>query len=226
MLRSIMTAAALVASTAMAAPAAEVTTGADIVLFGGASSSGFSGGDKTLLGDGTRNAGTAGLSFMLRVNQDYGFQADIRLTQKGGEGRIDITDYTGVNNGPTIVGEGTTRLTYVEIPLMLAAHLATGEKHYLRAYGGPSFNILASASFEGEIEGQQQNVDIKEGVATFEYAIAIGGGWTYDAGKASVWIDGRWSLGLSSIDDTGKDRDITNQSWEFALGVGLPLARE
>ena len=108
MLKSIMAAGVLVASTALAAPAAEVKTGSDIVLFGGYASSNFSGNNKTLLGDGSRSGALAGIGFMLRVNQDFGFEGDLRLTQKGGEGEVDITDYTGVNSGPTIVGEGTT----------------------------------------------------------------------------------------------------------------------
>ena len=226
MLKAIMAACFLVSATASATLAAEVTVGSDIVLFGGVANSYFGGGDKGLLGDGSRSAGTAGVAFMLRVNPDFGFEADVRMTQKGGEGEIDITDYTGVNNGPTIVGEGTTRLTYVEIPLLLAAHLALSETSYLRAYGGPTFDILVSANFEGQIQGQEANVDIKDGIASFEYGLALGGGYTYDAGKVSFWVDGRWSLGMTSIDDTGKDRDIKNQSVEFALGVGVPLARE
>ena len=216
----------LILLAATAASAQVVQPGSDLVLFGGGASSSFTGSDKALLGDGTRTGTTAGLGYVLRVNPDFGFEVDVRMTQKGGEGTIDITDYTGANNGPTIVGEGTTRLTYLEIPLMLAVQLGISKSSHLRAYGGPSINILVSANFEGVIQGQEQKVDINEGIKGNEVGLALGGGWTYDAGKASLWVDGRWSFGLASISDTSKDRDIKNQSWEFALGVGVPLSRE
>jgi opacity protein-like surface antigen len=226
MVKVMVATAAIVAATALPAWAADAQPGMDLVLFGGVSNSSFSGSDQTLLGDGSRTGATGGLAFMLRVNPDYGFEADVRVTQKGGEGQVDITDYTGVNTGPTIVGEGTTRLTYVEIPVMITAQLATGEKSFARAYFGPSFNILVSADFNGVIGGAEQTIDIEEGIDSFEYAIALGAGWVYDFGPVSGWVDGRWEIALSSIDDTGKDRDIKNQSWEFALGAGIPLARK
>lgn len=226
MLKPVLVAAVLLSALATGVRAWDVKPGSDIVLFGGTSSASFSGGDKNLLGDGTRDGGLAGLAFVIRVNPDYGFEADVRLTQKGGEGEVDITDYTQANSGPTIVGEGTTSLAYVEIPLMFTAQLGVSRNSHLRAFGGPSFNVLVSANFEGTIEGQEQNVDIKEGISSFDYAIVLGGGWVYDAGKATVWIDGRWVSSLTSIDDTAAERDIKNQSWEVALGVGFPLARE
>ena len=207
------------------AAVAEVKPGTDVVLFGGVSHSNFTGSDKTLLGENSRTGSVVGLGFMLRVNEDFGFEADLRLAQKGGEGTVDITDYTGPNNGPTIVGQGTTRLTYLEIPLMLVVMLPTGEDSHLRAFGGPSANVLTSANFEGTIDGQEQKIDLKDGIKGSEFGLVFGAGWCYDAGEASVWLDGRWAMGLSSIDDSGKHRDIKNQSWQFSLGVGIPLAR-
>lgn len=226
MLKALLVSAVFLAATATGVYAWDVQPGSDIVLSGGTSSASFSGSDKTFLGEGSRNGGLAGVGFVLRVNPDYGFAADVRITQKGGEGEVDITDYTQANTGPTIVGEGTTSLTYVEIPLMFTMQLGVSQKSHLRAFGGPSFNILVSANFDGTIDGQEQNVDIKEGIKSFDYAIALGGGWVYDAGKASFWMDGRWVSSLTSIDDTGQERDIKNQSWEVALGVGFPLARQ
>jgi opacity protein-like surface antigen len=226
MVKAIALTAVILAATAMTSAAEEAQPGIDIVLFAGASHSSFSGADNTLLGDGGITGATGGLGLMLRVNPDFGFEVDVRFTQKGGEGQVDITDYTGANNGPTIIGQGKTELTYAEIPLLLTFQLPTGEKSFLRAFFGPSFDILMNANFNGVIEGEQQDINIEDGVSDFEYAVVVGAGWMYDAGPASLWLDGRWAIALSSVDDTARDRDINNQTWEFALGVGIPLARE
>ena len=225
MLKSMLVSVAIV-MVAAAGASADVKPGSDVVLFGGASHSNFAGADgKALLGSEKRIGYIAGLGLMLRLNEDYGFETGLRLVQKGGKGTVDVTDYTGPNNGPTIVGEGTTRLMYAEIPLLLAVTFPTGTDSYLRAFGGPSFNILTSANFEGTIEDQQEKVDLKNGIKNLEAGFVFGAGWTYDAGEASMWLDARWDMGFRSIDDTGKDRDIKTQTWQFALGVGIPLAR-
>jgi hypothetical protein len=224
MLKAWVAALVIVSSTAVTAFAGGVREGIDVILLGGTSSAYFRGSDNVLLGEGTRKGGTAGLAFVMVVNPTIGLEMDIRYTQKGGEGNVDVSDYDKPTTGPSYVGNGTTELNYIEVPLLVAAHMATGRNSFARAYSGPSFNFLASANFDGEIEGQPQKVDIKDNISSMDFDLVIGGGWTYETHTASIWFDGRWVLGLVSIDNNS-DRQIINYAWEFALGVGIPLKR-
>lgn len=224
--KSLLAALVMIATAAPLASAEDASVGLDLVLFGGYARSHFSGSDKVFLGGDNRDGALAGLAFMARVTPVYGFEADVRVTQKGGQGDVDITDYSGSNSGPTYVGNGETRLTYVEIPLLFTVQMGIGQHGFVRAFGGPSFNILASADFEGSLQGVDQKVDLKDGVTSTDYNIVLGAGYCHDFGEVSAWLDGRLCTGLSTVDDTSKDRDIKNQSWEVALGVGIPLARQ
>jgi len=220
-----VTLAALVSATAVAA--AEVSTGWDFVAFGGGSRGYFSGNDKVLLGTESRNAYVVGLGVMFRPNPDFGFELDVRYAEKGGQGSVDVTDYSKPNQGPNYVGSGTTKLGYVEIPIVMAGHLATGDRTYLRGYAGPSINVLTQAEFEGQLGGVPvSGYDIKDALQSIDYNIVIGASFVYDVQSVSFWVDGRWSIGLNSISDTAASHDIKNNSLEWVLGVGLPLARE
>lgn len=234
-MRKLILTAAVLAFAGLARPASatQLRAGWDAVAFGGVTTSDFTGSDRVFLGTDARTAFTTGLGAVLRVNDVLGFEMDVRYTEKGGKGLVDVTDYSkpnggsNPNQGPTFVGEGTTKLGYVEIPILMAAHMPVGGETYVRGYAGPSFNILTRAEFTGTLGGVEvSGVNLQDGLKSFDGSLVIGASFVYDPGKASGWVDARWNLGLSSISDTAVDRQIKNRAWEFAIGVGIPLARE
>jgi hypothetical protein len=51
----------------------------------------------------------------------------------------------------------------------------------------------------------------------------------FEVGEVILVFDGRYDLGLTSIDDglsdTGEDLDLKNRAWAFMAGVGFPIGR-
>ncbi len=207
---------------------AQESFGWDGVLYGGWSHARLSGSSQPFESSDARDAGTGGVGFVLRVEDEFGIEFGIRATQKGASGEVDLTDYTAdVNTStPRILGEGTTALTYLELPLTFAGYMSAGQKAYLRGYLGVSPNFLLKANFTGTLEGSSADVDIKDALKGFDFAWVIGASATLDKTSYSLWLDGRYVGGVRSIDNSGSDYDVKTNAFEMALGVGIPLVRE
>ena len=67
-------------------------------------------------------------------------------------------------------------------------------------------------------------IDIKDEVKSFDFGVVFGGGLDFAAGSGSFVIDIRYTLGLTSVDDSGFDADLKNKVFSasigYALGVG------
>jgi opacity protein-like surface antigen len=168
--------------------------GWDGVLYGGWSHARLSGSSQPFENSGARDGGTAGVGFVLRVEDEFGAEFGIRVTQKGADGDVDLTDYTEDVDAatPRILGEGTTALTYLELPLTFAGYLDAGQKAYIRGYLGISPNFLLSANFTGTLEGSSADEDIKDKLKGFDFAWVIGASATLDQSSYSLWLDARY----------------------------------
>ena len=194
------------------------------VLFGGWAQGDLSGSNQPFSSSESRDGLTAGAGFMLRTSHELGWEFGLRYSQKGADGVVDLTDYTGpVNPAESVEGAGTTKLDYIEVPVAIAGYLPTGQKAYLRGYLGVSFGVLLSASFEGVLEGEPADVDIKDQLEDWDLCWLIGASWTYDLASVSLWIDGRYVGGTRSIDKSSRDFDVKTSTREFSAGVGIPL---
>ena len=212
---------------AVASPVAhaEEVTGWDAVLFGGMTQAKLTGSNQPFSGSDSRNAFAGGAGFMLRVNDELGFEFGLRYAQKGADGAVDLTDYSQDVNAGTerITGDGTTKLDFVELPVTVAGYLPTGQHAYLRGYVGMSLAVLTGASFEGTLQGKPADLDIKDNLEGVDLCWVVGASWTYELEKVSLWLDGRYVGGTRSIDKSNRDYDVKTSTREFALGVGIPL---
>jgi hypothetical protein len=99
------------------------------------------------------------------------------------------------------------------------------------AFAGPviALNTGANATIsDGDIT---VSGDIGDGVADFEFALVFGLGAEIQAGSVVISLDGRYQLGLTTVDDglgtdvfgETEDLDVMNRSWVVMAGVGFPL---
>jgi hypothetical protein len=127
---------------------------------------------------------------------------------------------------PAFVGKGFTLtesdetmradLDYVEVPLYAKYRLTRGS---VRPYvgGGAFLGFLRRAEMDG--------ADFKDEVKDTDAGLAFGGGIELVSGSATLFLDGRYALGLTnisaSLDDT--DSEARNRGLQVRAGVTFRL---
>jgi hypothetical protein len=118
----------------------------------------------------------------------------------------------------------TTKVDYIEFPVLFVASFPSGEKVNLSVFAGPTFAFTVNAEAEAEGYGSE---DISDFVKGFEFGAAFGAGFEYKLSSASIIIDARYSLGATSAAeddvDTGETIDVKNRGIGIMAGVSFPL---
>lgn len=133
------------------------------------------------------------------VNPMFAVQPEALFTMKGDQG--DIAGSTG-----------STKLNYIEVPVLARVNFMTDAAAHPAIYAGPSVGVNISA--KSEMEGAtESSVDIKDSVKPIDFGMVIGGGITFPVGQAkrNVGLDLRYTMGLSNINDVeASNTDVTN----------------
>ncbi len=120
----------------------------------------------------------------------------------------------------TVQGFGETELksSYIEVPAMLKFAFGSSDtKPYVIA--GPTIGYLLSA--------KQDETDIKDDVKSIDFGLTFGGGVSLPMGNNTVFVEGRYSLGLSDInDDSSDDTKIKTKGIQIMAGFTFPLGGE
>ena len=109
--------------------------------------------------------------------------------------------------------KSTTKITYLEIPVLLRINAINAGVLHAGLIGGPSFAFTLSA--------KNDDTDIKDTIKSNDMGAVIGIGADIGAGVISLVGDVRYTMGLSSIDDSGADLDIKNGVFSVMLGIGF-----
>lgn len=166
----------------------------------------------------TRTAFEGGLFVGSHVNDQFGFRVEGLWVMKGASYDQEVTP------GNTV--KVTSKLDYIEFPLLFVYDLKNSESMAFNLFAGPTlgFNIKAKAEPDGG-----DSVDIKDSVNSFEFGAAIGAGLEKKmaSGKA-LTLDVRYSLGATSVakDVDGKSVDIKNHGIGLMVGLSLPLGSQ
>lgn len=118
--------------------------------------------------------------------------------------------------GQGITGETELKASYIEVPAMLKFAFGSGEiKPYVMA--GPTIGYLLSA--------KQDETDIKDDVKSIDFGLTFGGGVSLPMGNNTVFVEGRYSLGLTDInDDSDPNADkIKTKGIQIMAGITFPL---
>ncbi|MBK9472372.1 MAG: PorT family protein [bacterium] len=111
-------------------------------------------------------------------------------------------------------GESLTfKFTYLQIPLLLKMQPA-GSNFFF--YGGPDVGINLSAKVEAEAEGISAEEDLDE-IKSLDFGLTFGAGVAME--KFS--LEARYTIGLTSFDDTTDPDDVKNSGLMFLIGMGL-----
>ena len=111
------------------------------------------------------------------------------------------------------------RLSYIEIPVLVKVNIPMAGPFNPNLFVGPYLGLNTGA--EAYIEGVDE--DIKDQIKSTDYGLVLGGGFDYALATGKLTFDARYSMGLTSIDDTDDDDDVKNTGIMFMVGYGFSL---
>lgn len=117
--------------------------------------------------------------------------------------------------------EVKTKLGYIEFPFLIKWMFPTegNVKPNLFLGVAPAINISAKAeAVSGNVKAE---LDIKDFIKGFDFGMVFGGGFDIEAGSNLIGIDFRYTLGLTSVDNSGFDEDIKNKVFSVMIGYVL-----
>ena len=145
------------------------------------------------------------------VGQRFSLRAEPTYLRKGA-----VT----TENDDGVPGENEFQFSYLEVPLLLSYTLdANPVRPYLTA--GPSIGVFLDADDvvlrrpDGTFKADMDAV-----IERFDIGLALGSGVSYPVGRATLFVQGRYTLGLANINQGGlitvRD-DVNDLSLDFEL---------
>lgn len=118
-------------------------------------------------------------------------------------------------------------MSYVEVPLLLRAGFP-GERFLPSFFLGPYVGFLLDCEFR-PAGGDSQACDEEGAPQRFsprstDFGLVVGGGLDMAMGESTVFVDGRYTMGLMSI-QTGNGFDARHGGLALSAGVAVPLGR-
>ena len=162
----------------------------------------------------TIRTGFVGGAFVnVSVNRTLSIQPELLYSMKG----------TTYKQG---VEKVTYELNYLELPLLLKYTFDTPTDVKVHLVAGPAFawRLNVKVMYENDIGSSELAFDKSELKST-DLGLAFGVGLGFKAGKGTVTLDGRYTLGLRSIDATTAadpvESDVKNGTFSLMLGYSL-----
>lgn len=145
------------------------------------------------------------------VGETLALQLEPMFLQKGAKLKLSDLGFTL---------EAEIKVSYIEVPAMLKFAFGGGDtKPYVMA--GPTVGYLLSAKVKDDMEEQ----DIKDDIKNIDFGLAFGGGVSLPMGNNTLFVEARYSLGLSDINDDPDDPDtsIKTKGIQIMAGITFPL---
>lgn len=108
------------------------------------------------------------------------------------------------------------KLNYIEIPVLFKFTFGEGTTKPC-FFAGPAVAFLMTA----EAEALGITIDLKDDTKSMDMGIVFGGGVGFAMGSGTMTFDGRYTMGMTSIDDTEYEDDVKNTNISFMLGYGF-----
>jgi len=118
------------------------------------------------------------------------------------------------------------KAAYLEIPVMLKYAFGTSEiKPYVIA--GPSIGYNLSAKVKMSGGGESEEEDVKDTIKSFDFGLGFGAGVNVLMGNNSIFVEARYTLGLTNINDDpdDPDTDVKTKGIQIFAGITFPLGR-
>ncbi|MCK5127450.1 MAG: PorT family protein [candidate division Zixibacteria bacterium] len=107
----------------------------------------------------------------------------------------------------------TLKLAYLEIPFLIKCKFNRNKKLGLSVYYGPAADLLLSSEYG--------TLDLKSNTAKIDGCLIVGGSIDIQAGSGYLFLESRYSYGLTSINDSEIDLDVRNRVFTIMLGYSF-----
>lgn len=146
----------------------------------------------------------------MRTSYHLGIVAEIPISEKFSFGPEVLYSSQGAKFTEDGI-EGSFKLDYVQVPLMLKYYAGPG----FSLEAGPQIGFLASS----EVEAEGVSVDTEDYFSSTDFGVNFGLGYKFVNG---LFLQGRYNLGLSNIWDSNEfesdDSKIKNSVIQFSVG--------
>ncbi len=127
----------------------------------------------------------------------------------------------------------TSKANYLEVPVLLKIAFGTGSaRPYLMA--GPTIGFNLSSKFELSVPGFSAEIDADKVTKSTDFGLVGGAGVSFTAGTSSIFVEGRYSLGLSDIVEAGtlefmgeqlefENVNVKTRGFQIMGGITFPL---
>jgi hypothetical protein len=180
-----------------------------------------------------RTAFGIGGVFGLRLNENVCLELQPMYLQKGGTDKADQVN-------PDI----EWKYSFLEVPTFVKATFGQEIRPYVMA--GPSFGFLLSAEAEGEVGGvvsgqptRTYKADLKDVTKSLDFGFGFGAGFSVPIGANIVFVDGRYTLGLANILQSGavewksgedmiegqvsEGAELSTRGFQIMVGAAFPI---
>jgi hypothetical protein len=117
---------------------------------------------------------------------------------------------------------GSIRLSYLELPALLRVTVG-GDRVQPYLVAGPTLAYLLTARIRGESGGTTADEDAEDTFEKIDLGLSAGGGVRVPAGRASVFIEGRYSLGLWNIGKDAREDKLKTRGVQVGAGLTFPF---
>jgi hypothetical protein len=145
----------------------------------------------------------------LGINPAVSFQAELLFTQKGAR-------WTGPN--PLFIDEFTLALDYFEFPVLMKLSWPVPGRTVPNVMFGTYFATKLSATGTYDVAGISVSEDVDD-IKNPDYGLVFAAGLDFLVGTGRVVLDGRYSLGLTSVHEAGLD--VKNGTFSIAVGYSF-----
>lgn len=153
------------------------------------------------------------------VNESFSLKLEPMFLQKGSKQEVEgMEGMEGM--------EAELKLSYLELPVLVSyAFGANNVKPYIMA--GPTIGLNLSAKEESSVLGVSVEVDLKDLdlIKSIDFGLGFGAGVSFPMGKNSVFVEGRYALGLTNIIDDPEDTgaEMKTKGIQVFAGITFPL---
>jgi hypothetical protein len=155
----------------------------------------------------------AAVVFEIGLGESFAIQPELALIQKGSKTVDDVLNE-----------DLELKFTNIEVPVLLKFRFGSESfKAFITA--GPTFGYLASGKYTFGDESETLEGDDWDDINRLEIGASVGAGIGFGVGPGTLFLDGRYLLGLSDLDKTD-DSKVTNKGIGLSLGYLIPLGGE
>ncbi|MEM6965893.1 MAG: porin family protein [Bacteroidota bacterium] len=165
-----------------------------------------------------RNGITAGLFANIQLGKVLALQPEVTFSQKGFTASWDTSDSTSTLNA-----------SYLDMPMMLEAGFAVGNR--FRVYGnvGPNVSYLLEAEQKiyDALNGESTTIPYdfsEESIERIDVGVNFGGGFSVRINRWKYSFDARYNMGLREIMATNGTQDFVDKAKHRVRSISVGLS--